>query len=386
MNDIVYPACAILAITSLIYTIPRYRRDPARRALLGLTGFLVLVFLADTPAIYVDLDALVGVPNLAKLVVHGGVISVCLSWQSMLSHWVHPPALASRSVRRWTAGYLLTFVLMAWLFLTAPVHQVEATNFTAVYGGVPRIGVYTAVYLTYIALTLIDIIGMSRRFARSTVRPFLRYGLTFQVVGAIFGAIYVAEKALYVLSISAHHPLPPPAVQTNLSPLLTGPSGILVLTGLALPSAGPVVATFRRYRQLYPLWHLVTQATPEVVLPSSAPWGLEYRLLRRIGEIRDGQLALRPWLAQDVADTAVAAARRAGLDDDHAAAIVEAALLLAAAHAKAHDRRPERAAIVTPRGSANMADETTWLLAVAHALRHPAATSCSTPVTTSPLE
>ena len=51
------------------------------------------------------------------------------------------------------------------------------------------------------------------------------------------------------------------------------------------------------YWRLYPLWHLLRQAVPEIELPldSGMRWNIRYRLHRRVIEIRDALLILRPY-------------------------------------------------------------------------------------------
>jgi hypothetical protein len=94
-------------------------------------------------------------------------------------------------------------------------------------------------------------------------------------------------------------------------------SGVfLLLLGLVAPSWGPYLSDFRRwtrdissYRALYPLWSDICQAVPDVVLhPSASPLrdqlilrDVNYRLYRRVIEIRDGWLALRSYLNPQIA-------------------------------------------------------------------------------------
>ena len=49
------------------------------------------------------------------------------------------------------------------------------------------------------------------------------------------------------------------------------------------------------YWRLFPLWHLLRQAVPEIELPPEPGmrWNIRYRLHRRVIEIRDAQLVLR---------------------------------------------------------------------------------------------
>ena len=92
------------------------------------------------------------------------------------------------------------------------------------------------------------------------------------------------------------------------------------------------------YWRLYPLWHLLRQAVPEIELPREVGlrWNIRYRLYRRVIEIRDAQLILWPYSSTAVAGLAAAMARESGLPSDKAAAIAEAALIRSALRSRVH--------------------------------------------------
>jgi hypothetical protein len=84
------------------------------------------------------------------------------------------------------------------------------------------------------------------------------------------------------------------------------------------------------YWRLYPLWDALRQEIPEIELPPEpgTRWNIPYRLHRRVIEIRDAQLALKPHSRAEIADQAAAAAKSAGLPPAKAAAVVEAAVIV----------------------------------------------------------
>jgi hypothetical protein len=90
------------------------------------------------------------------------------------------------------------------------------------------------------------------------------------------------------------------------------------------------------------------QAVPEIELPSDPGmrWNIRYRLHRRVIEIRDAQLVLRPYSTSEVAELAAAEARESRLPPDQAAAIVEAAVIVSSLQWRVrgsihhHDRVP----------------------------------------------
>ncbi|OLF14675.1 DUF6545 domain-containing protein [Actinophytocola xanthii] len=109
-----------------------------------------------------------------------------------------------------------------------------------------------------------------------------------------------------------------------------------------------------------------------LVLPRSRParWQtVEFRLYRRIIEIRDAVLTLRPYVDEQVANTARESAAAAGLDRDGQEAVVEAATLAAALRAKADNRVNGDAAPPTAVRPADIDEEARWLTGVADAYR-----------------
>jgi len=152
-------------------------------------------------------------------------------------------------------------------------------------------------------------------------------------------------------------------------------AGVLLAVGGALGPAGRrarvVLADYRSLLALRPLWTAMRDAFPEVILFSprravvemAGVDDVQLRLYRRVIEIRDGMLALRPYLRGVLPDTPEA----------EAAAIAQAL------------RR--RASGVTPAGDSpgfatvgpEMADEVAWLSRVSRAYRRGAVTPAVAP-------
>lgn len=105
------------------------------------------------------------------------------------------------------------------------------------------------------------------------------------------------------------------------------------------------------YWQLRPLWAAMLQAVPQVGLPAGrgARFGIRWRLIRRVIEIRDAELALMPYWRADVAARASAAARSAMLSADLEQAAVEAAVIMDAADACMRGKPPSRETVPAER-------------------------------------
>ena len=125
------------------------------------------------------------------------------------------------------------------------------------------------------------------------------------------------------------------------SKLLPTSAYLLVLVGATLPTLLTWLGRYRRYRRLGPLWRDLYRADPAIALdPPAVPDAfavvrLRLRLYRRVIEIRDGLLALRPYRDPVVAAAARDRATRAGLHGPPCDAAVEAAVIAAALRAKA---------------------------------------------------
>ena len=82
-------------------------------------------------------------------------------------------------------------------------------------------------------------------------------------------------------------------------------------------------------------------------LESDMRWNIRYRLHRRVIEIRDAQLILRPYSSAAAAGLAAAMARESALPPDRAAAVAEAAITVSALRSRTrglvcrHNRIPE---------------------------------------------
>jgi hypothetical protein len=130
------------------------------------------------------------------------------------------------------------------------------------------------------------------------------------------------------------------------------------------------------YWRLYPLWHLLCQAVPEIELPldPGMRWNIRYRLHRRVIEIRDAQLILRPYSVGILIKLAAAIARESCLSPDRIAAVAEAAVIVSALRSRVrgstcrHNRVPEGS--FDASFSNDMRAEAASLIRVCRAVRH----------------
>lgn len=288
--------------------------------------------------------------------------------------------------RRGTLIFVGALVLLTVLFALAPIDD-EAVWFIQRYGRSPFVLEYRLTFLVYMGVAMANVASLSLRYARITNRPTLRLGLRLVALGGLCGLGYVLSDGLSLLSIrfQVADPLPAPAL---VSSVCSAAALVLTIVGSTMPAWGPRAgipamcdwyARYRSLRRLYPLWAALYRAQPEIALlpPPSAIQDalvfrdLGFRLYRRVVEIRDGYLLLRPYFDPDAVAAATDLCAQAGLTSDTTKAVVDAASLAVALKYQACGQRPHTAAPypVSDRG-ADLADEVVTLERVAHCFQH----------------
>jgi hypothetical protein len=243
-------------------------------------------------------------------------------------------------------------------------------------------------YDMYMAFAAYDIARLAIRFTRLGDRPLLRLGLLMVSAGAAVGGVYAAVQLVFVvLTLILHRNLL--AIETQVAHPLVILAALLASIGSTLPSWGrrlrmqrPAdwLSLYVSYLTLYPLWRSLYEAAPQIALHPGPRWAdrlppgnVRYRLTRRVIEIRDGLLLLRPYRSPDAADEARALARGHGLKGLELSATVEAAEIAMALRARRAAAAPATATTgfseSAPRlGPApRIADEISWLARVTYA-------------------
>lgn len=97
MTAVLHPLCAVIAFAGLLYKVRDLRRNPRNGALLALCLTLALSclsFVVSTPVVWVRIDGLFGIPNIAALIAQSAVMALVACQQVVLTLWTHPPAQA----------------------------------------------------------------------------------------------------------------------------------------------------------------------------------------------------------------------------------------------------------------------------------------------------
>ncbi|GAA2606757.1 MAB_1171c family putative transporter [Paractinoplanes durhamensis] len=350
----------ILSVTLLgllwgvvVARVPTLWRDPRQRAFWAVVVLLALiktVVLLPHPAI---------LPNLL------GVLTAyfLLRFLSLLT---------GRGTQRWHLA-LTAAVLAALLVLAALTDDVTLT------GDLSALTVaYWIVLEGFLGAVLVTTARMFWAVAPDAPAGLPRLGLRAIATGCALVALYAAIKTGLIVARGtglAHIDF---AEFKRYAMHLQGGGILIAVAGACVPAARrsrDIIGAYWSLLVLRPLWKAMRDAFPEVILfsPRRAVFELagvddvQLRLYRRVIEIRDGMLALRPYLPETPPHSPDPA-------DAEAAAIVQA--LRRRADGLAAADQPAAFAGVGPE----MADEVAWLSRVSRAYRHgPVTAAARTP-------
>ncbi|BCL15045.1 MAB_1171c family putative transporter [Micromonospora sagamiensis] len=356
MHDLLYPGLAVLAWTAaalrLGTTLHSGSGNPARHAVTGAVALLALTFTVSTPAVWALADRAIGVENVTALIAHLCVVGFSTSIQVLLLWWTKPPEEASRHSRYRLVALAVVVVLLFVLFCGIGPTETHNTDFVVTYAHRPQLAAYLLMYLAAFSAGLLDIIRICWPYARLVGPGWLRRGLRTTAVGAAVGLVYTLVRIIDVITAVCWDL---PRVEW-IVPIAASTGALLVISGLTMPAWGPRLAALpatahriRLLRQLRPLWAALCAAVPTVRLAHDRRWWRPAdRLHRRVIEIYDARLVLRPYLSEAVGDRARRHAEAGGLGGDDLAAVVEAAKLRAALAAMRADVRPRRPELPGP--------------------------------------
>jgi hypothetical protein len=352
ISDVLANGPALVAWAAVLYKLSLLRRspdDPAARPYLWTLVALASALTVLAHPVYLTLDRLAGIPNLARLLGHGFIMVTAWSARAILSYVNYPFEEARSRVRRHGAVLVVALAFMGVLFGLAPVDE-ETMQFMSRYATAPFILEYWLVFLGFLGVALFDIVRLDLAYATRADNPALKLGLRTVALGGVVGLGYVANEGLYVLGaqVDATYPLGNKDMVTTV--LVAGGTSLMII-GSTMPAWGPIVGIpaaarwinrYRTLRHLYPLWADLYRVSPGVALaPPGSPLmdalslrDLNVRLYRRVVEIRDGLLTLRPFVDPRVREEADALGRLAGLSGDDLDAVAEVATVAAAIRAK----------------------------------------------------
>lgn len=363
----------------------------ARRALWATVLTLAIAWTLRVRAVYDGVDRLSGIGNLAQLLGDVTGLGTGLAILAVLRSQGIEAALARRATRQRAAVLMVAAAVMVVCFAAGSFGR-ESTDFVADYARQGWYWGYQAAFLAYLGYVFVEVIILCQRFALLGVSPLLRVGLRLAAVGGGCGLAYVLARAGYIAAAQTRmvtrlgsYPV--------LSQLLLTVGSALIIVGLFLPAVGPRLLRRRyghAYAEIEALWTALAGADLVHPLPvdtvtdprgRTVPAEPGFALHRRVIEIRDGLLGLRPWLPTATGHgphgaTRAARARggqritRGPSTTELTHAREEAITITKALSARALGiPGAVPPVLVEPRGSGTFADELRWLRAVSTAYR-----------------
>jgi hypothetical protein len=320
-------------------------KDPTpQRAFIIVAGTLpAFAFIGAAPAVYPWLNDLVGIPNVAVLIVYAAVLTYPTAMAAFLMIVVRGPRyFFRRRAWMWAVGYLSTIATMCVLFALADVDVATASpsGFDKMYATEPFASWMLIVYQLYFGIGLALTAPYWWRLSRQTAEPWFRRGMPSIAIGSWLLLGYCIPKIAYMGMRQAGIEIDG---LNTWAPVAAVAAAAFNIVGYSLCALAPMSnyrARWRAYQLIQPLWRVIVAPFPEVVLngwegpanPRFAVWPgrLSTLLYRRVVEINDARLQLKPYCDSDVAIAARAQAQSLALEGIDADAAVEAAMLRAA--------------------------------------------------------
>jgi hypothetical protein len=198
----------LVSLVAAMLKIRAVRRQPdapgPKAMCLGLLAFGT-AFLVLAPPHTMLISEFLRVPNGGRLLGNLLTLTAAGAMQVMMLHLVHPPPVARQRVRRRLIVVALVAVAMTVLLISARTENV--TNFVERYATSTPIAIYQLLYLSCLALAVVDLIHLSIRYSRH-VTPMLRTGLRMVATGGIVYALHTTYKMALIVAAWSDRRLP----------------------------------------------------------------------------------------------------------------------------------------------------------------------------------
>ncbi|MFJ5938596.1 MAB_1171c family putative transporter [Streptomyces sp. NPDC093071] len=363
----------LLAVAAGYWVLGRGTPRPTGTWAMGaLLCSFALAFASYAPLVEDTVETLV--PHVARLLSNCASLAAATAVLAVSFQLNLDPSEARRRIRVRLALLTVAILGMTTLFayeqLTHRSPQVYA--------------LYLLLYVSYLGFAVVDFLVQAVRQSNSTRRDSVRIGLRTAAAGCVFALVYVAYKTTRLVDLSlglglidSHSECSSLVGRCAFSVTAPALAVLLICLGLTLPAVAYPISQARRRRwevqsfeALGPLWQDLSAAMPHIVLSPAdiedVATDSDFLLQRRVIEISDGILALRPYrsrrvqeAAQDTVDTGTV--RGAAVVE---AAVVKAALAGLGAGRFADDVAPPTAEAASRR---DLRADAEWLLLVANA-------------------
>jgi hypothetical protein len=340
---VLYWTAAVLAFLTAAHSAIRLRRDRSVMVATSMTCMLALsASLALTAAVPALLQARPADPVAAWVACSLGLLAAW-TFLAMLATVIgdtdRPLALMAIPV----LGAVFTGLLQ--MALQHVGHTVAGARTSS---ALPAVVAQLAL-LTYYCPALGRIATLAWRCSRRIPVRHINLGMRAVAAAAVAELALILARSAAIIVASSGVPVAGPEI-AGLA-LAQAVLVIQIIVGATVSAWFPAVASvtrqglmWRAYWRLRPLWVALGQAAPEVELPQQPGkrFSIGYLLHRRVIEIRDAQLTLRPYWRPDVAGRAAVAAGSAGLPTGRRNAVVEAAVIVTAIDGRLHGAPPRQ--------------------------------------------
>ncbi|MFJ5228756.1 MAB_1171c family putative transporter [Kitasatospora sp. NPDC088391] len=230
---------------------------------------------------------------------------------AMMALSTRPAGAARRALRRQAVLTTAAVALGVAVFTAAaPVRSGSALGVAE--AGRPVLGVYIVLFALHAAWCLTVFGVLIGRCARCLPPGVLRLGLRLMTLGALAGLLWTADNLRDLADVlGTGRENGAESAVSAVAAAFCVTLGLAGATAAAWADWGGRLRARRDHRRLGPLWSALRTALPEIELvapdgqfadgPGRRGEDARFALYRRIIEIRDGQLALRPHLHPAVA-------------------------------------------------------------------------------------
>ncbi|MEJ5869381.1 MAB_1171c family putative transporter [Pseudokineococcus sp. 5B2Z-1] len=370
---------------------PAARRDGRKRLLwVALTGLAIYATL-DLPSVAVTVDGVATeTTNLSHLIKYLVALVAAVAAYEVVRHGYFPPKVASKGWRRRVMATAAFAAVLVPLFILSPVREQQTDSLVATYSSAPTMAAFLSIFYLAMGTILGSIVRHTIWYCQQLPHGSLRTSMAIIAAGAGFGLVFVAfQLALVALT---------PAFPATVATVAPSPLGAFMLTAcLALIALGTGwrlitgravdewLTALGGYRDLRQLWRDLHDVVPSISLEDALSRDgdgratlrrrgsrlvgrheLRLRYRRRVVEILDGELALRPYVSEEAVRAAHEATRTSAVSEGRRSATAQRAVLEVARRRRARGEQPI-ASTSRPRSPAatTFEEEAERLLAIA---------------------
>ncbi|MFI5979935.1 MAB_1171c family putative transporter [Streptomyces sp. NPDC051555] len=343
-----YIPAVVLALVFLakLPNLTRRWRNPMVRGVAALTFLIGAGFFFAAPSTIRFVNRTTGVDNVSAPLVYS-LLSACSTMAMvLLTYWRSGfGEEVRRQVRGWLWGGALVIVCISALFASGDAPSERVRDLDTYYASAPGIREMIVLYLLWHTAIYATLTRTCRRWL-SEAEGWLRAGLSCLVAGFGLGAAFGIAKAVALGARWSGVDLD--YLSSDLAPPAAGLGSLLCAAGFLLPQGERVDAfrnTWRRYRELAPLWRDLREVArePDLTLTLRRP-SLDDRLAYRETDVHDQLIALAPYCDPGLMASGRAAALRAGEEPGPARAAGAATMIAAAIAAKREGPDPAEGA------------------------------------------